>query len=77
MNLLERLRNLRVDHDITQTQLASEFHISQKTYSKYETGQRQIPIELLISLAQYYHVSVDYLLGLTDNPKPYPPHAKK
>ena len=67
-----RLRDLREDGDITQKALAEHLHIRQNTYSQYETGQRQIPIELLIELARYFDTSVDYLLELTDVRKPYP-----
>jgi len=66
-----RLRDLREDSDLTQQALAEFLHIKQNTYSQYENGQRQIPIELLIKLAKFYHVSTDYILGLTDVRKPY------
>lgn len=66
-----RLKDLREDMDLTQSELASYLHIKQNTYSQYENGQRQIPIELLILLAKYYKTSVDYLLGLTDVKNPY------
>ncbi len=69
-----RLRDLREDHNLTQTHLAKHLHIDQRTYSNYELGTRGIPIEILIRLATLYHTSVDYLLGLTDEPQPYPPH---
>lgn len=67
-----RLRDLREDSDITQQQIADKLHIKQSTYSQYENGQRQIPIDSLIKLAQFYNTSVDYILGLTDIQKPYP-----
>lgn len=67
-----RLRDLREDHDLTQTELARLLHIRQSTYSQYENGQRQIPIESLIKLAVYYRTSVDYILELTDETAPYP-----
>ena len=67
-----RLKDLREDMDITQTELASYLHIKQNTYSQYENEQRQIPLELLIALAKYYNTSTDYLLGLTNEKKPYP-----
>ena len=72
-----RLRDLREDHDLTQKQVADFLLIKQNTYSQYENGVRQIPIELLIRLARYYTVSTDYILELTDNPAPYPPKCKK
>ncbi len=68
-----RLKDLREDMDLTQSELAAYLHIKQNTYSQYENGQRQIPIELLIALAKYYKTSTDYLLELTDLKKPYPP----
>ncbi len=67
-----RLKDLREDADITQREIAEHLHIRQNTYSQYENGQRQIPIEMLISLAQFYNVSTDYILELTNIKKPYP-----
>lgn len=67
-----RLRDLREDHDLTQTEVASYLNIRQNTYSQYENGVRQIPNELLVQLALYYHTSVDYILGLTEQTEPYP-----
>ncbi len=72
-----RLRDLREDHDLTQTELANYLHLQQNTYSQYENGQRQIPIEALIALARFYKTSVDYILELTDEPKPYPMGKKQ
>ena len=68
---IKRIRDLREDNDLTQTELGKILHISQRTYSHYENGTREIPIELLIKLAHYYNTSVDYLLGETNNKKPY------
>ena len=67
-----RLRDLREDHDLTQTALSLYLHIRQNTYSQYENGQRQIPIDILIQLAKYYNTSIDYILELTDGIRPYP-----
>ena len=67
-----RLKDLREDSDITQKAIAEYLHIKQNTYSQYENGQRQIPIEMLIALARYYGTSTDYILELTDIKKPYP-----
>lgn len=67
-----RLRDLREDSDLTQKTLANHLHIRQNTYSQYETGQRQLPIEILIQLALYFDTSTDYLLGITNERKPYP-----
>ncbi len=64
-----RLKDLREDHDLTQKELAFRLHISQNTYSQYENGVRQLPIDALIRLAEIYEVSTDYILGLTNNPK--------
>ena len=61
-----RIRDLREDRDLTQQELASYLHIKQNTYSQYENGQRQLPVDVLIALAKYYNVSTDYILGLTD-----------
>ena len=68
-----RIKDLREDHDITQKEIAEYLHVKQNTYSQYENGQRQLPIECLIALARYYQVSTDYILGLTDDKEPYPP----
>lgn len=66
-----RIRDLRVDKDLSQMELAKTLGMSQTGYSKYETGENDIPTAILIRLAQFYHTSVDYLLGLTENPAPY------
>ena len=70
--MYERLRHLREDRDYTQKELAAVLHCSQQVYSNYELGQRDIPTEVLIRLAEFYGTSVDYLLGLTNCPAPYP-----
>lgn len=62
----ENIRNLREDRDKKQQEIADYLHIKQTTYSKYELGKINIPIETFIKLADYYHVSVDYLLGRSD-----------
>ena len=64
-----RLRDLREDNDMTQKYLAAELHTSQNTYSQYETGTRQLPIDILIKLSKFYNVSTDYILGLTNDPR--------
>lgn len=66
--IYRRIRDLREDRDLKQKELAEYLSCSQQVYSNYELGQRDIPTEILISLSAYYGVSVDYLLGLTDNP---------
>lgn len=67
-----RLRDLREDHDLTQTQVAKLLSMSQTGYSKYETGENDISTQALLKLAEFYGTSVDYLLGRTDEPRPYP-----
>lgn len=67
-----RIRDLREDRDLTQTEIAVLLNVSQATYSRYETETLDIPHSSLEVLADYYHTSVDYLLGRTNNPTPYP-----
>ena len=64
-----RIRDLREDKDLSQKKMADILHCSQQVYSNYELGQRDIPTEILIRLSEFYHVSVDYRLGLTNNPR--------
>lgn len=64
----ERMKELRVNAKKTQTEVGEILGINQRTYSQYELGNRQIPLEALIKLADFYGVSVDYLLGRTDEP---------
>lgn len=66
-----RIRELREDHDMTQETVAQHLNMKQSQYWRYEKGYRDIPSDVLIRLALLYHTSVDYILGLTDNPKPY------
>ena len=63
---LNEIQDLRTDADMSQKQLSEILHISQRSYSHYETGSRNIPVEMLIRLANYYDISVDYLVGRTD-----------
>lgn len=67
--MYRRIRDLREDHDLKQRELADYLNCSQRVYSNYELGQRDIPTDILIRLSQFYNVSVDYILGLTSNPK--------
>ena len=69
---INRLKEIRQDKDVYQKDIAKILNTSQKQYSLYETGIRLIPIDKLVILAQYYNKSTDYLLGLTDERKPYP-----
>ena len=68
MHLYERIRNLREDKDLTQTDMGKILQCSQRVYSNYERGEIDIPTAILIKLADYHKVSVDYLLNRTDNP---------
>lgn len=65
-----RLKKLRMEKKLTQTQMSEILHISQTGYSKYETGENDIPTQMLIKIAKYFGISVDYLLGLTDEKRP-------
>ena len=67
-----RLRDLREDSNLTQTEIAKLLNVDQRTYSNYETGTRGVPAEVFIRLAYFYHTSVDYLHGLTNEFQPYP-----
>ncbi len=66
-----RLKDLREDRDLVQKQVAGYLGIDQRVYSNYEIGKREIPTRFVIALAKFYNTSTDYILGLTDNPKPY------
>lgn len=67
-----RLRDLREDKDLNQTEISKMLKVHQTTYSDYELGRLNIPVAVLHQLADYYHVSVDYLLGRTNRKEPYP-----
>ncbi|MBQ2876035.1 MAG: helix-turn-helix transcriptional regulator [Clostridia bacterium] len=67
----KRIRDLREDRDMSQTKLAKLLGMSQTGYSKYETGENDIPTAILIKLSRLYNTSIDYLLGETDNPTRY------
>lgn len=70
--MYSRIRNLREDKDMTQKQIGDMLNMSQTGYSQYEIGKNDIPTKILIQLAKFYNTSIDYLLGLTDEIKPYP-----
>ena len=70
--MYQRIRDLREDRDLMQKDLAAYLKCTQVCYSNYETGKRDIPTDVLKALAIYYDTSIDYILGLTDEPKPYP-----
>lgn len=75
--MLDRLRGLREDRDLTQEDMAEILNISQSTYSDYELEKINIPIISLRKLSEYFQTSVDYILELTDEPRPYPRRHKK
>lgn len=66
-----RLRDLREDKDLTQREMAQILNMSQTGYSKYETGENDIPISILIKVALFFDTSIDYLVGITNEKKPY------
>ena len=67
-----RIKELRIDNDITQQELADHLKITRSAYSNYENAIRDIPIEILAGIADFYHTSIDYLLKRTDESTPYP-----
>ena len=70
--MYQKIRDLREDKDLTQTQIAKILNCSQRIYSNYERGEVDIPTQVLIKLAEFHGTSVDFLLGLTDEKRPYP-----
>ena len=66
MEYWERIKGLREDKDLTQVDIAKYLNVAQNTYSQYENGKREVPITVLIKLCQYFDVSSDYILGLSD-----------
>lgn len=77
MKMRLRIRDLREDHDLKQKAIAAYLCCDQSLYSKYERGERDIPLHVICKLADYYQTSVDYLVGRTDHSSPYPPAQKK
>lgn len=71
MAYYKRIRELREDHDLTQRQIATILNITQPQYFRYEQGYRDVPTDILITLADLYKTSTDYILGRTNNPTPY------
>lgn len=65
--IYQRIRDLREDRDMTQTELSKVLHITQRAYSHYENGTRDIPLDILISIADFHNVSIDYLLNRTND----------
>ncbi len=67
----QRIEDLRIDADKTQAEIALVLSCNREVYRRYEKSKYELPVWALIKLAEYYHTSTDYILGLTDNPKPY------
>lgn len=65
----QRIKDLREDSDLTQKQIGEILHVSQRAYSHYETGKRNVPVDALIRMADYYNISLDYLVGRSDEKK--------
>lgn len=72
MHYLDRIRALREDADLSQTQIASLLRVGQKTYSDYELGKTRIPLDSMLLLARYYNVDMNYLCGISDQKNPFP-----
>ncbi len=72
MNYVQRIRDLREDNDLTQTDVAKILDTNQKVYSRYETAENEMPVRHIVALCKYYNISADYILGLTNTPKPLP-----
>lgn len=72
----KRLEDLRIDHDLTQQEVADILHCQREVYRRYEKGTRQIPVDSLITLAKYYHCSTDYILGLTNQRQAFQTHSR-
>lgn len=77
MSYYPRLRDLREDHDLTQAKLVEILGMHKTTYANYEQGKREPPFELIIQLADFYNVSLDYIAGFTNTPRPLRRNAKK
>ena len=71
-----RIRDIRIDRGLTQEDIAKILHVSQNTYSQYEIGTTRYPLDAVVTLADFYGVSMDYLVGLTDEMEPYPRKKK-
>lgn len=77
MTYYQRIRNLREDSDLSQTKVAKLVHVAQTTYSDYEHGRIRVPIEVLIDLAEFYDVDMNYISGITDERGHFPESARK
>lgn len=72
MDMYQRLRDLREDRELNQTQIGELLNTTQQQYYKYERGVQEIPLRHMMKLARFYNTSIDYLAGLTNERKPYP-----
>ena len=72
----ERVKELRIDNDYTQEYIAAKTKMKQPQYARYENGNRDFPVDILIKLAKIYNTSLDYIVGLTDEKNPYPKKSK-
>lgn len=77
MRMKLRIRDMREDRDLTQKTVADAVGCDQSLYSKYERGEREVPLHIMYKLADYYKTNVDYLLGRTDEATPYPPARQR
>lgn len=77
MRYYPRLRDLREDHDLTQAELVRQLGMHKTTYTNYEQGKREPPFELMIRLAEFYNVSLDYIAGFTNTPLPLPHRGRE
>ncbi len=71
MAYFQRLEDLRIDHNLTQEEVAGLLHCQREVYRRYEKGIRKIPVDCVVTLAKYYRCSADYILGLTNRAEPY------
>lgn len=76
MHYTERIQELRENHNMNQTDVARILNIAQRTYSDYELGRIRIPLDVMIRLAQYYDVSMDYICGCSNKRSPFPSNKK-
>ena len=70
MHLYQRIRDIREDHDLTQSQIGQILQIKYQQYARYESGEREIHLPHIITLARFYNISIDYIAGLIDTPEP-------
>lgn len=74
--MYQRIKDLREDADKTQAEVAADIGLYTTTYQRYERGEREIPLDIAVCLAKYYNISLDYISGIIDSPRPLLPKAK-